>query len=405
MADNQYSFKNSFLQSFVSLLFDSMGLIAGAITSLVALFVIQMPWILIIYPPLLTVRGNINGIFSGRLTTGLHVGQILPRMRKNTSYFRSLTSSIYFMSFVNAIAISFFAYGMYLLVSPSNNNASFKLILEIVLLSMLIPTSLSIFLITPLVSIFVYKKGADPDVVVYPVMSTVNDIIISATYVGIIYMFIFAPSLFDALSIGLGITFTILFLNTLRYVRNKDFKETIIEGLPTVLVLSIVSNFTGGLLSQFRYQIEKYPHLLLLYPALIDSVGDEGSIISSVFTTKLSLGISNPSIKEIFRKDNKNTIFGTFLAGSLVFILLSIISSTSYFLPLHALLGTIIVVTLTNLILLIPITVISFVSGIATFKYGLNPDNYTIPIISSASDLLTTLVLFMNVILFSSFLV
>ncbi len=400
MAGNRYTFKSTFLQSFMSLLFDSAGLIAGAITSLVAIFVVQMPWILIVYPPLLTVRGNINGIFSGRLTTGLHVGQIQPRMRKNTDYFHSLVSSVYFMSFINAIVISFFSYGMYLIVKPYEP-ISFQIILEIILLSMLIPASLSLFIITPLVSIFVYRKGADPDVVVYPVMSTVNDIIISATYVGVIYMLIFTPLLFSVISKIMIIFFLMLLLNSLRFIKDKNFKATLIEGLPTVLILSILSNFTGGLLSQFRYQIERFPHFLLLYPALIDSVGDEGSIISSVFTTQLSLGIANPSLKELFKKDNKNTIFGTFLAGTFVFVLLSVVSGTIFFLSLIEIVGTIIVIILTNFTLLIPITIISFISGIVTFKYGLNPDNYTIPMISSVSDLLTTLVVFANVTLFS----
>ena len=404
MASTRHSFKDTFTQSFISLLFDSAGLVAGAITSFVAIFVIQMPWILIIYPPLLTVRGNINGIFSGRVTTGLHVGQIAPRMRKNTDYFNSLVSSIYFMSFTNAIVISFFSYGVYMIISPTEVVA-FQDILEIVLLAMLIPTTLSVFLITPLLSIFVYRKGADPDVVVYPVMSTVNDIIISATYVAIVYIFIFNQFLFLTLSVILIIFFIILLMNSMRFIKDKNFKATVIEGLPTVLVLSILSNFTGGILSQFRYQIERFPYLLLLYPALIDSVGDEGSIISSVFTTKLSLGTAKPTLKELFDQDNKNTIFGTFLAGSIVFLLLSIIGSFSYYLPLHALVGTIIIVLLTNWILLIPITLIAFISGIATFRYGLNPDNYTIPIISSSSDFLATLVVFANVVLFSFMLI
>ena len=267
MAGKQYTLKSTFTQSFASLLFDSAGLLAGGITSLVAVFVVNMPWILIIYPPLLTVRGNVNGIYSGRFTTGLHVGQIKPRIRKNTDYFRSLVASIYCMSFLNAIAISFFSYMVYKIISPSTT-MSLQVISRIVFVAMLVPSTVSIFIITPFVSIIAYKKGADPDVIVYPVMSTVNDIFISAIYVIVIYLFIFNQPLFILLSSVMIVFFFILLLNSLRFVKDREFKRTLMEGLPTVLVLSFLSNFTGGLLSQFRYQIAEYPHLLILYPSL-----------------------------------------------------------------------------------------------------------------------------------------
>jgi len=164
------SFLGVFLEAFSSLLFDILGLIAGFITSLVAVFVIKMPWILIMYPALLTVRGNISGIFSGRLTTGLHVGLIRPSIRKNTNYFYSLQASIFFMSLANALVIALLSYTVYIMLEPTQIT-SFQIILYVVLLSMLIPTTVSIFFLAPLIGKFAYRKGVDPDTIVYPILS------------------------------------------------------------------------------------------------------------------------------------------------------------------------------------------------------------------------------------------
>jgi len=352
-----------------------------------------MPWILIVYPPLLTVRGNISGIFSGRLTTGLHSGLIKPRIIKNTDYFYGLRASVFFISFVNALAIGFFTYGVSLLFEP-NNGISLPFLLSIAILSMMVPTYILVFYLTPLIAILSYKKGIDPDIVVYPIMSTLNDIIVSATYVSIIMMLIFWKEVFVVLSYVLIFFFILLFLHSLRYRADENFRKTFFESMPTVIILAIISNFTGGMLSKFKYQIEQRPHILVIYPCLIDAVGDEGSIIASTITTKLSLGNVRPSFKEMTSYEGRTYILGTFLAGIIVFTIFATMGSLIYVFSLIEVLRSILIVILTNIFLIIPVTLISFGSAIITFKHGLNPDNFTIPIIASLSDFLTTIVLF-----------
>ncbi|MHA1469558.1 MAG: magnesium transporter, partial [Candidatus Asgardarchaeia archaeon] len=383
------SFLGVFLEAFSSLLFDILGLIAGFITSLVAVFVIKMPWILIMYPALLTVRGNISGIFSGRLTTGLHVGLIRPSIRKNTNYFYSLQASIFFMSLANALVIALLSYTVYIMLEPTQIT-SFQIILYVVLLSMLIPTTVSIFFLAPLIGKFAYRKGVDPDTIVYPILSTINDIIVSATYVLIIMILIFSEELFILLSYISLFIFVFILIISSKYIKSKNFQQTIFEGMPTVVILAIISNFTGGILSQFRYQIEKFPYILVVYPSLIDTVGDEGSIIASVFTTKLNIGYATPSFKEIVKRENRIVIIGTFSAGTAIFIIFTIIGCFIYTISIFEILIAIMVVILTNGLLLLPVTLIAFASAILTFKHGLNPDNFTIPLIASLSDFLTT---------------
>ncbi len=399
MAVHEKGFLRYFLETLTSLSFDVFGLIAGYITSLVAFLVVSMPWILIIYPPLLTVRGNVSGIFSGRLTTSLHMGLVKPTIRKNTKYFYSLSYSVFFMSFINSLVISFLAYAIYIILVPSHA-ISFFTILFIVLLSMLIPTIISVFLMTPLVSIIAYKKGIDPDVAVYPIMSTVNDIIVSATYVSLIFLLAFYPLVFSSISFAFIFLFVILFLNSFRYIHDSTFKKTIIEGTPLVLFLAVLSNFTGGILSNFRYQIAKYPHILVIYPSLIDTVGDEGSVIASVITTKLNLGYLKPKISTMFDKENKSFILGTFTAGTTIFVLFTLVGCVLYVLPPFEIMRTILVAISTNMFLLLPVLLIALSSSIITFIRGLNPDNFTIPIIASLSDLLTTIALFVSLMIF-----
>ncbi|MHA1834730.1 MAG: magnesium transporter [Candidatus Baldrarchaeia archaeon] len=386
-------FSSTFPQALFALSFGTLDLVAGFIASLVASYVVKMPWILIIYPPLLTVRGNISGMFSGRLTTGLHVGLIKPNIRKNTEYFYSLRASIFSMSFINALIVGVLTYIVFLIFEPLYY-VSLLILIFIAVMSMMIPTTISIFFLAPLVAIVSYKKGIDPDVIAYPILSTVNDIIVSVVYVITIWLFIFWGNVFITVSYILIILFSFIFIYSSKYWTDKNFKKTFSEGMFILMVLMIISNFTGGVLSKLRYYIERYPHILAIYPCLLTMIGDEGSIIASITTTKLGLGNIKPSLKSIVYRENAIPIFGVLLAGLIMSTIFATLGSFLYAFSVLKLVQTILVSFVTVILLAIPIILVSFGSAIITFKRGLNPDNFTIPTITSLSDFLTTISLF-----------
>ena len=386
-------FSGAFSQTLFALSFSTLDLVAGFIASLVASYVVKMPWILIIYPPLLTVRGNISGMFSGRLTTGLHVGLIKPTIGKNTEYFYSLRASIFFMSFINAFVVGFLTYAVFLVFEPLYN-VSLLILISIAMMSMMIPTVISIFFLAPLIAIASYKKGIDPDVIAYPVLSTANDIIVSAIYVVTMWLFIFWENVFIAVSYILITLFSFIFIYSSKYWTDKNFKKTVSEGMFIIMILMVISNLTGGVLSKLRYYIERYPHLLAIYPCLLTMIGDEGSIIASTTTTKLGLGNIKPSLKSIIHRENIIPILGVLLAGLIMSTVFATIGSFLYAFSLLKLVQTILISFITAFLLATPIIFISFGSAIVAFKRGLNPDNFTIPTITSLSDFLTTISLF-----------
>jgi len=386
-------FSSTFSQALFALSFGTLDLAAGFIASLVASYVVKMPWILIIYPPLLTVRGNISGMFSGRLTTGLHVGLIKPSIKKNTEYFYSLRASIFFMSFINAFIVGFLTYFVFFIFEPLYHVSLFILI-SIATMSMLIPTTISIFFLAPVVAIASYKKGIDPDIIAYPILSTVNDIIVSAIYVTTVWLYIFWKNVFIAVSYILLALFSVVFICLSKYWADKNFKKTISEGMLIIMILMVISNFTGGVLSKLRYHVERYPHTLAIYPCLLTMIGDQGSIIASTTTTKLGLGNIKPSFKSIAHRENVIPIIGVLLAGLIMSIVFATMGSFLYIFSLLKLIQTILISFITVLLLATPMVFISFGSAIVTFKRGLNPDNFTIPTITSLSDFLTTISLF-----------
>ncbi len=387
-----------FLQSLSAISFDLAGTIAGLIVSLTAAYAPFIPWILVIYPPLLTVRGNINGILCGRLSTYLHLGLVKPSMRNNTSYYYSLTASIYSMSLVSSIMIGFFSYGLTLLFM--GGDVDLPTTLSFAILAMVTCASLSAFLLTPLTAFKTFKIGADPDILLYPIMSTVNDILISSFYVFFVFLFLFLRELFSLFSKFLIPVFVVVaFYFFVKYWREDVFKETFREGMPTVILLTVMSNMAGIILSNLKDQIAAFPQLLAVYPALIDTIGDEGSIIASSTSTKLALGYIEPRISNLKHEENKKLIFSVIVAGLIVSVSFTLIASLFYTRSIIQILRTIITVVAAKLITMSLITLFAFGVAIATFKRGLNPDNIAIPAITSSSDTVTTIMLTLTVTL------
>ena len=71
-------------EALIAFSFDIGGIIAGFIVaSQLNVFLIS-PWAIAVYPAILTARGVISGLFSGRLSTALHIGTIHPKLLGNT---------------------------------------------------------------------------------------------------------------------------------------------------------------------------------------------------------------------------------------------------------------------------------------------------------------------------------
>jgi mgtE-like transporter len=64
-----------------------------------------------------------------------------------------------------------------------------------------------------------------------------------------------------------------------------------------------------------------------------------------------------------------------------------------------AIAGILVILLLSNVIAFVVIVLVSYAISIMTFKRGLDPDNFVIPLGSSLADALTTLALFITLLL------
>ena len=377
--------KASLGQSLLSFSFDIGGLLTGAILILYfdVLSISEAPWALFLFPGILSIRGAVGGLFSGHLGTGLHLGTIKPTLTKNTKDFHLLLRVVITLAFVSGISVGTgtWIFGMFLW------NAT--IIDFIHLLAVITATmALSVVFVSPLTmgfSVLSFRRGLDPDIIVYPVTSTMSDIINTGCYILSLSLFFMFEPFGRYLIWILDIIFIAFIVHILaKNLNETKFAETIREFLLTLVFVTLIGNVTGSFLTKISGK-----RIYAVYPAIITTVGGVGSIIGSTATTKLALGLIKPSFSAI--KKHINEIAGAWLASIVMFVIYSILSS---FISGAKTLGDITIFTsqlLTTNILAVSVMIfIAYAVAIFTFRRGWNPDNFVIPIESSLADTVTT---------------
>ncbi|MEM2127094.1 MAG: hypothetical protein QXH67_02595, partial [Candidatus Bathyarchaeia archaeon] len=111
--------QSNFVEALLAFSLNLIGFVGGGIVTTLSPMFVEHPWILALYPPILTVRGNLSGLYSGNLSTMLHLGLILPRLRRNTDYYLNLNRAIFFLTFIDTIivGIASFIFGLMFKVS------------------------------------------------------------------------------------------------------------------------------------------------------------------------------------------------------------------------------------------------------------------------------------------------
>jgi len=373
-------------ESLLPLSFNIAGLIAGTIIATSFDTVKLVPWGFMVFPGLLSLRGAIGGMFAGRLSTGLHLGTVNTSLLGNTDYAYTLFSSIVTLTCVSSLALSATS-SLFSLIILGRTIADTVHMVGVLMCTL----ASSVIFISPLtftLSILSFKRGLDPDVVLYPVISTTADIVITLTYVAVIWLSL-RP---------VGVVF-ILFMDALllavslrlyaMHRGSESFMETIREFLLTLVVVSVIVNVTGSTLDRVSERIQRFPAVYMSYPAMIDTVGDVGSIVGCTLTTRLALGEVSMSVGDLPRIVRAAVY--PWVSSLALFMFYAVASSLMF--GLGSLGYLVVRFSLMNLVVVPCIVAVVLLVTKLTYGRGLDPDNFIIPIETTLADTITTVAL------------
>jgi mgtE-like transporter len=384
-----------FKETSLAYLFDIAGLLAGFLVAYQLGVFRLSPWALALYPTLISTR-VISGLLSGRLSTALHLGTIYPRFSGNTKSFYKLIDAIIVLTLVTSLTVSlislFFGYLLWGITL-----ADFSAIVSVMVATLAIGLLFS--LVTIKVAFVSFKRGLDPDIVVYPIISTAVSIFITLCYIGVLNLFFFLPYLgrLAILAIGFTHVFLVLYLIS-RDKQEPEFLKTISESLIMLLFVALMVTLTGTIFKGISNFAQNRKEIYTIYPALINMVSNVGSVVGSTANTKLALGLLTPSFSSI--KNHTKNITSAGAASFLIFTVLALISlAVNRVFSLSSVLNFMVIIWLSNIIAVIGIALISYGISILTFKRGLDPDNFVIPVETSLATIVTSTALLLALLL------
>ena len=377
--------------------FDLGGLIAGFLLAYQLGIFDRYPWAIAVYPAILSAKGVISGLLSGRLGTALHLGTVLPRFFNNTESFYSLVHATVVMTLIVSVVM-----GSISLVFGSLfwgiTFADFPNIIAVVLATMAL--GLTLMIVTIKLAFVTFKRGLDPDIIVYPIMSTIADVFITFCYILILNVYaLFAFGGKSVIAVIIIVHLAVVLYLVAKDHEAKEFRRSLKESLFTMLFVSFIVNVTGTILKGISDVVKnRGREIYTVYPALIDIIGDAGSVVGSTATTKLALGLLRPSLSSI--RNHAKTILSAWAASIVMFIVMAVLSSTiNGTLSLSNLSAFISILLIANVIAVVGVVLLSYGVSILTFQRGLDPDNFVIPIVSSFSDSLMSIALLIAIVL------
>lgn len=164
--------------------------------------------------------------------------------------------------------------------------------------------------------------------------------------------------------------------------------------LPILLVLTVVELGGGLTLASFQAALLRYPSLLALVPVMIGTAGNLGSILSARLSTAVHLGTLSfdPTDEDLLG----NTITTVLLAVSVFPVVgagawgLTWVTRTTR-LGVWTVVG---VALASGLVLAIVAVVVAVSATYAAYRFGLDPDDVVIPVVTNVCDVLGVIVLF-----------
>jgi mgtE-like transporter len=358
------------------------GFVAGLTLAHLTGTLDRLPGLLVLIPAAVGMRGTIFGAIGARLGTESAVGSFEPNLARDGALYRNGYVAVV-MTLSSALWLAVLAR----FVSAAFGHPSIS-VWELVTISVVGGAlgSMLILLVTVGLAVLSFRRGWDLDSVSTPMVTALGDV---ATL----------PTLFLASLLlenqAVNATASTVCLLVAVYAIFRSFttdvpgvRRIVLEMAAVILLTPILDVLAGALLQSREPELLAFPAVLLLIPPFVSQAGALGGIFSSRVTSKLQLGVIRPRawpdapalLDASLVVGSGLAVFG--LIGSVAFGLAALTHVR------HPGVGPMIGGTLLAGTLTLPILLVaSYELAIVTARFGLDPDNHGVPIITSVMDL------------------
>ena len=379
-------------ESLIALSICAVGdLCAGIILGNMEFFLQTYPGLMVIIPGAIGMRGNIFGSFGSRLSTHLHIGTISPEFKRSDLLDENITASI-ILTMVLSVLLGVIAKVICMIFGFESIS-----LYDFVLISFIAGLISTIIMlpITMFISLKSFEGGWDPDNITTPFIAAIGDfftlpaIILSVLIVN----FIGFHPIVKMVLFAIIIIITIISLIS-GYTSDNEVRHIVRQSHPVLFFCSILGTVAGGILNNSISTLLKNQTLLTLVPLFS---GESGGLVS-ILGARLASGLHSGLIDPVLRP-KKHTMENFIAIVTLAIIMYPLIgflaeSSTIAFSNIGVgFLNSILISLISGMILIFIMLLVVFYISTISYRRGLDPDNIVIPLSTSLTDSISTLIL------------
>jgi mgtE-like transporter len=376
--------RRTFRQGLVALTLSTLaGFVAGLTLAHITGTLEALPGLIVLIPAAVGMKGTIFGAIGARLGTANVAGLLEPSLRPGGVLYRNV-----YVAVVTTFTSSLWLAVLARLASSIFGESSISIwrLATISIVGGAIGSAL-ILLITFALAALSSRRGWDLDSVSTPMVTALGDM----TTLPSLFLATFLLRV-DALAVvvaALSVAAAIYAAVRSYTVADAVIRRIVIEMTATIMLTPVLDILAGSLLRAREDQLLAVPVLLALIPPFVSQAGALGGIFASRMTSKLQIGVITPR----GLPETPALVDGA-IVSALSVAVFGLIGAVAYGLGVATHLGgmpafsTLFGGTLLSGLILTPITIVaSYYLAVVTHRFGLDPDNQGVPIITSVMDL------------------
>lgn len=175
--------------------------------------------------------------------------------------------------------------------------------------------------------------------------------------------------------------------------------RTIVKNSIPVLILTAIISIASGQMLNYNREllVSSFPVLLVMIPPLIKVGGDTGSILGARLSSALHLGLIDSNLKRSPVIDN--SIIASFVIGITTCILLGVVVWViQIILSINSNIGLLAIIAISTIAGAIQMLIMfstTILIALFSHKFGMDPDDTVIPIITTSGDFFGILCIFL----------
>jgi mgtE-like transporter len=391
--------KESLRQGFAALFLSSVGeLVAGLVLAGISGTLDELVGLAVLIPAAIGMRGAIFGAMGSRLSTSIQTGLFRVDLRRGVLAENVQAAAV--LSLVSGVFLAFLARFLCGLLGVPTELGVFDYVIISTVGGIL--AGVLLLGITVFVARLSVARGWDMDNIAAPMLTAAGDILTLPALVLTTYLI--GIPIFSNVLAALLIVVTAVVVGAAFRLGAANLRRILAESFPILALTGTVMTLVGLSLEDRKEIFVTLPALFILLPAFLQEGGALGGILSSRLSSKVHLGLLAPRGIPQPRAFRDFTLTYIFAVGVYLFIggashwlavglgqlspetLASLGLGTGQLSPgFLTMLG---VTALAGLMATTAAVLAAYYGSTVSYRFGLDPDTYGIPIITAAVDLL-----------------